>query len=67
MLPQVLMNNSLTSADPTAEKIAPYVLLGMTAVTGLVDAVSFLSLGSVDYGISIDVATSSKSEVCRAS
>ncbi len=42
-----MMNNSLTSANPTAEKIAPYVLLGMTAVTGLVDAVSFLSLGSV--------------------
>src|SRR5882724_7439968 len=31
----------------TPERIAPYVLLGMTAVTGLVDAVSFLSLGSV--------------------
>jgi len=42
-----MMNNSLTSAKPAAEKIAPYVLLGMTAVTGLVDAVSFLSLGSV--------------------
>jgi len=41
------MNNSLTTDNPTAEKIAPYVLLGMTAVTGLVDAVSFLSLGSV--------------------
>src|SRR6267378_8647196 len=36
-----------TGGHPTAEKIAPYVLLGMTAVTGLVDAVSFLSLGSV--------------------
>lgn len=42
-----MMNNSSTSGYPTAEKIAPYVLLGMTAVTGLVDAVSFLSLGSV--------------------
>ena len=41
------MNNSSTGSNPTAEKIAPYVLLGMTAVTGLVDAVSFLSLGSV--------------------
>jgi len=41
------LNNSSTGANPTAEKIAPYVLLGMTAVTGLVDAVSFLSLGSV--------------------
>ena len=29
----------------TADSILPYVLLGMTAVTGLVDAVSFLSLG----------------------
>ena len=33
--------------SPTTEKIIPYVLLGMTAVTGLVDAVSFLSLGRV--------------------
>ena len=41
------MNNSSIGNNPTAEKIAPYVLLGMTAVTGLVDAVSFLSLGSV--------------------
>lgn len=40
------MMNS-TSANATTEKIAPYVLLGMTAVTGLIDAVSFLSLGSV--------------------
>ena len=30
-----------------AEKIAPYLFLGMTAVTGLVDAVSYLSLGRV--------------------
>jgi hypothetical protein len=42
-----MMNNSSTDGKPTAEKIAPYVLLGMTAATGLVDAVSFLSLGSV--------------------
>ena len=41
------MNSSSTGGNPAAEKIAPYVLLGMTAVTGLVDAVSFLSLGSV--------------------
>jgi uncharacterized membrane protein YoaK (UPF0700 family) len=41
------MNNFSTGSNPAAEKIAPYVLLGMTAVTGLVDAVSFLSLGSV--------------------
>jgi uncharacterized membrane protein YoaK (UPF0700 family) len=33
--------------SPTPEKIVPYALLGMTAVTGLVDAVSFLSLGRV--------------------
>jgi len=34
-------------ASPNAEKVIPYALLGMTAVTGLVDAVSFLSLGHV--------------------
>ena len=32
---------------PTTEKLIPYALLGMTAVTGLVDAVSFLSLGHI--------------------
>jgi len=32
--------------SPT-EKVIPYALLGLTAVTGLVDAVSFLSLGHV--------------------
>src|ERR1700739_841149 len=31
----------------TAGSILPFALLGMTAVTGLVDAVSFLSLGHV--------------------
>src|SRR6202035_4349564 len=31
----------------TADSILPVALLGMTAVTGLVDAVSFLSLGHV--------------------
>ncbi len=31
----------------TADSILPFALLGMTAVTGLVDAVSFLSLGHV--------------------
>src|SRR6201988_3037587 len=35
------------AGNQAAEKIAPYVLLGMTTVTGLVDAVSFLSLGRV--------------------
>ena len=34
-------------SGPTTEKVLPYALLGMTAVTGLVDAVSFLSLGRV--------------------
>lgn len=42
-----MMNNSSTGGNPAAEKIAPYALLGMTAVTGLVDAVSYLSLGRV--------------------
>jgi len=42
-----MMNNSLAGGNPAAEKIAPYALLGMTVVTGLVDAVSFLSLGRV--------------------
>src|SRR6202162_5808868 len=31
----------------TPEKVIPYALLGMTAVTGVVDAISFLSLGRV--------------------
>src|ERR1700755_1082598 len=31
----------------TADSMLPYVLVGMTAATGLVDAVSFLALGSV--------------------
>src|SRR6266478_8902912 len=35
------------ASSPTTEKVMPYALLGMTAVTGLVDAVSFLSLGRV--------------------
>src|ERR1700745_2826362 len=35
------------TSSPTTEKVIPYALLGMTAVTGLVDAVSFLSLGRV--------------------
>jgi uncharacterized membrane protein YoaK (UPF0700 family) len=34
-------------SNPTTEKVIPYALLGMTAVTGLVDAVSFLTLGRV--------------------
>jgi uncharacterized membrane protein YoaK (UPF0700 family) len=33
--------------SPATEKVIPYALLGMTAVTGLVDAVSFLSLRRV--------------------
>jgi uncharacterized membrane protein YoaK (UPF0700 family) len=35
------------ASSPTTENVIPYALLGMTAVTGLVDAVSFLSLGHV--------------------
>ena len=35
------------TSNPTAEKTIEYALLGMTVVTGLVDAVSFLSLGRV--------------------
>jgi uncharacterized membrane protein YoaK (UPF0700 family) len=35
------------ASSPTTEKVIPYALLGMTAVTGLVDALSFLSLGCV--------------------
>jgi uncharacterized membrane protein YoaK (UPF0700 family) len=35
------------ASNQSAEDIAAYVFLGMTAVTGLVDAVSFLSLGRV--------------------
>src|SRR6266850_2439488 len=35
------------ASSPTTDKVIPYALLGMTAVTGLVDAVSFLSLGRV--------------------
>src|SRR5271167_2407438 len=35
------------ASSPTTEKVIPYALLGMTAVTGLIDAVSFLSLGHV--------------------
>src|ERR1700719_2083398 len=42
-----MMNNSATLGNLTAEKKAHYPVLGMTAVTGLVDAVSFLSLGRV--------------------
>src|SRR6266403_1456060 len=35
------------TSSPTAEKTIAYALLGMTVVTGLVDAVSYLSLGRV--------------------
>src|SRR5258708_2177867 len=35
------------ASSPNTEKVIAYVLLVMTAVTGLVDAVSFLSLGHV--------------------
>jgi hypothetical protein len=32
------------ASSPTTEKVIPYALLGMTAVTGLVDAVSFCGM-----------------------
>src|SRR6202020_1250330 len=35
------------ASNTTTEKVIPYALLGMTAVTGIVDAVSFLALGRV--------------------
>src|SRR4029077_13907270 len=35
------------ASSPTNERAIPYALLGMTAVTGLVDAVSYLSLGRI--------------------
>jgi uncharacterized membrane protein YoaK (UPF0700 family) len=35
------------ASSPSSEKVVAYTLLVMTAVTGLVDAVSFLSLGRV--------------------
>jgi uncharacterized membrane protein YoaK (UPF0700 family) len=37
----------LMANSPTTEDVIPYALLGMTVVIGLVDAVSFLSLGRV--------------------
>src|ERR1700759_324591 len=38
---------SQLASSPPAEKVIPYALLALTAVTGLVDAVSYLSLGRV--------------------
>ena len=35
------------ASSPTSEKAVSYTLLGLTVVTGFVDAVSFLSLGRV--------------------
>src|SRR5580658_3033228 len=35
------------ASSPNTEEVIPYALVGMTAVTGLVDAVSFLCLGHV--------------------
>jgi uncharacterized membrane protein YoaK (UPF0700 family) len=46
-IPASMKNNSSTVGNPAAVKKAQYALLGMTAVTGLIDAVSFLSLGRV--------------------
>jgi len=42
-----LVGWSFMTSSPAAEKTMVYALLGMTIVTGLVDAVSFLSLGRV--------------------
>jgi uncharacterized membrane protein YoaK (UPF0700 family) len=42
-----LVGSLFMTSSPTAEKTMVYALLGMTIVTGLVDAVSFLSLGRV--------------------
>ena len=41
------LKSEVMASNQAAEAIAPYVFLGMTAVTGLVDAVSYLSLGRV--------------------
>lgn len=41
------MNVPSTVGNSKAERITPRVLIGMTAVTGIVDAVSFLSLGRI--------------------
>ena len=35
------------SAPPSPDPVSPYILLGMTATTGIVDAVSLLALGHV--------------------
>src|ERR1700722_17348974 len=35
------------SALPSPDPVSPYILLGMTATTGIVDAVSLLALGHV--------------------
>jgi uncharacterized membrane protein YoaK (UPF0700 family) len=42
-----LVGWSFMTSSPAAEKTMVYALLGMTIVSGLVDAVSFLSLGRV--------------------
>lgn len=42
-----LLGRLAVVSSPTTEKVIPYALLGLTAVTGLVDAVSFLSFGNV--------------------
>src|SRR6266853_2381363 len=42
-----IVHGLAAKGSPTAEKTIAYALLGMTMVTGLVDAVSYLSLGRV--------------------
>src|SRR5258708_33168149 len=43
----VLGRRLFMASRPNTEKVTPHALFGMTVVTGLVDAVSFLSLGRV--------------------
>src|ERR1700756_5217487 len=47
MIRQYSVARLFMESSPNAEKVITYALLVMTAVTGLVDAVSFLSLGRV--------------------
>jgi uncharacterized membrane protein YoaK (UPF0700 family) len=44
-----IVHGLAAKGSPTAEKTIAYALLGMTMVTGLVDAVSFLSLGRAPF------------------
>jgi hypothetical protein len=46
--------------SPTTEKVIPYALLGMTAVTGLVDAVKVLSFEICPHKKSISIRRTSE-------